>query len=612
MRSGAVSPGARGRRPDVSGAGGALHVATGAQVRRVLATELRPHLIRFCASLVLLIAGSALGLVTPRLMGGLVDLVRDGHPLLGRTGTTAVWYAAGAMAAAVGAMAVLTGFGYVLMAGTVERVIASLRERVIAGGIGMPAERIEEVGVGDLVSRTTDDVAEMTRAVNQSLASLAIGGFAVAVTVVGMALLDLRFLGVAVLLLPVYTLFVHRYRTHAPDAYLCQRMEMAQRASGILASLRGLRTVRAFNLQSSRRSGIGDHSWRAVELGVWIRILINRLFGGVNLAEYLGMSGVLVIGWFLVDHGEVTVGVVTTAALYFLRLFQPIGMLVVLIDPLASATASLRRVVGVIVEPDSRPAEPAGVVSGIPAGTAPRLRIEHLTFGYPGGRKVLDDITSEVAPGTVTALVGASGAGKSTLGALIAGCRPVESGRVVIGTTDASTLTPGQRARAVCLVTQGAHVFAGTLREDLLLARPGADDQALVNALRRVGAGDWVDALPEGLDTVVGERGQVLGPVEAQQVALARVLLIDPPVVILDEATAEAGAGGGAALEEAAWNVVRGRTAGVIAHRLDQAARADEVWLMESGRIVERGSHRELVEQGGAYADLWAAWSLGR
>nr|WP_272493638.1 ABC transporter ATP-binding protein [Corynebacterium antarcticum] len=611
MRSGAVSPGVRGRRPDVSGAGGALHVATGAQVRRVLDTELRPHLHRFCASLVLLIAGSALGLVTPRLMGGLVDLVRDGHPLLGRTGTTAVWYAAGAMATSVGVMAVLTGFGYVLMAGTVERVIASLRERVIAGGIGMPAERIEEVGVGDLVSRTTDDVAEMTRAVNQSLASLAIGGFAVAVTVVGMALLDLRFLGVAVLLLPIYALFVHRYRTHAPDAYLCQRMEMAQRASGILASLRGLRTVRAFNLQPSRRSEIGDHSWRAVELGVWIRILINRLFGGVNLAEYIGMSGVLVIGWFLVDRGEVTVGVVTTAALYFLRLFQPIGMLVVLIDPLASAAASLRRVVGVIVEPDSRPVEVADA-PGIPPGTAPGLRLEHLTFSYPGGRTVLDDITSEVAPGSVTALVGASGAGKSTLGALIAGCRPVSSGRVLIGATDASTLTPGQRARAVCLVTQGAHVFAGTLREDLLLARPDADDTALVDALRRVGADDWVAALPDGLDTVVGERGQVLGPVEAQQVALARVLLVDPPVVILDEATAEAGAGGSTALEEAAWSVVRGRTAVIIAHRLDQAVRADEVWLMESGRIVERGTHRELVEQGGAYADLWAAWARGR
>nr|WP_255520426.1 ABC transporter ATP-binding protein [Corynebacterium marambiense] len=573
--------------------------------------ELQPHLVRFGASLVLLITGSALGLVTPRLMGGLVDLVRDGRPLLGHTGTTAVWWTAGTMATAVAAMALITGFGYVLMAGTVERVIASLRERVIAGGIGMPAERIEEVGVGDLVSRTTDDVAEMTRAVNQSLASLAIGGFAVLVTVVGMALLDWRFLSVAVFLLPVYAVFVHRYRRYAPDAYLCQRMEMAQRASGILASLRGLRTVRAFNLQSSRRVGIGDHSWRAVELGVWIRILINRLFGGVNLAEYMGMSGVLVIGWFLVERGEVSVGVVTTATLYFLRLFQPIGMLVILIDPLASAAASLRRVVGVIVEPDSRPAEIVDA-PGLPPGSAPGLRVEHLTFSYPGGRTVLDDLTAEVAPGAVTALVGASGAGKSTLGALIAGCRPVNSGRVLIGGTDASTLTPGQRARSVCLIAQGAHVFAGTLREDLLLARPDADDDALIDALRRVGAGDWVAALPEGLDTVVGERGQVLDPVEAQQVALARVLLVDPPVVVLDEATAEAGAGGSTALEEAAWNVVRGRTAVVIAHRLDQAVRADEIWLMESGRIVERGTHRKLVEQEGAYADLWAAWSRGR
>ncbi|MCK7674596.1 ABC transporter ATP-binding protein [Corynebacterium pygosceleis] len=600
-----------GRQPDVSGATDALHVATGEQVRRVLADELRPHRVRFSTSLILLILGSALGLVAPRLMGGLVDLVRDGRPLLGHTGTTAVWWAAAAMAAAVGAMALITGVGYVLMAGTVERIIASLREQVVSGGIGMPAERIEKVGVGDLVSRTTDDVAELTRAVNQSLASLAIGGLAVLVTVVGMAFLDWRFLAVVVLLVPVYATVVHRYRAQAPDAYLCQRTEMAQRASGILTSLRGLRTVRAFNLQSSRRTGIGDHSWRTVELGVWIRILINRLFGGVNLAEYLGMAGVLVIGWFLVERDTVTVGVVTTAALYFLRLFQPIGMLVVLIDPLASAAASLRRVVGVVVEPETRP--PGGGCGPGPRYTGPpELCIEHLSFSYPGARKVLDDVTARVAPGSVTAVVGASGAGKSTLGALMAGCRPVDTGRILIGGIDAACLSPEQRARTVCLVTQETHVFAGTLRDDLRLACPGVDDAGLLDALHRVGALDWVTALPDGLDTVVGERGQVLGPVEAQQIALARVLLVDPPVVVLDEATSEAGAGGGAVLEAAVWKVVEGRTAVVIAHRLDQAARADEIWLMDSGRMVERGAHPDLVEKGGAYAELWEAWSRGR
>lgn len=577
----------------------------------MVTTELRPHLGRFTSALILLILGSAIGLVSPRLMGELVDLVRDGRPLLGHTGTTAVWWAAAAMASAVGAMALITGFGYILMAGTVERIIASLREQVVSAGIGMPAERIEEIGVGDLVSRTTDDVAEMTRAVNQSLASLAIGGFAVVVTVIGMAFLDVRFLGVAAVLIPIYVVIVHRYRRKAPETYLCQRMEMAERATGILASLRGLRTVRAFTLQPVRREQIGEHSWHAVELGIWIRILINRLFGGVNLAEYLGMTGVLVTGWFLVDGGHVSVGVVTTATLYFLRLFQPIGMLVVLADPLASAAASLRRVVGVIVEPDSRAPDTDGG-PGIPDGPPPDLRIEHLSFSYPGGNLVLDDITSAVPAGTVTALVGASGAGKTTLGALISGRRPATSGRILIGDTDTRTLSPGQRARAVCLVTQEAHVFAGTLRDDLHLAAPGADDGVLLDALRSVGAEDWVSALPDGLDTVVGERGEVLGPVEAQQVALARVLLVDPPVVVLDEATAEAGARGAAALEEAAWKVVRGRTAVIIAHRLDQAVRADEIWLMDAGRIVEQGPHRKLVAEGGAYAQLWEVWSRGR
>lgn len=284
------------------------------------------------------------------------------------------------------------------------------------------------------------------------------------------------------------------------------------------------------------------------------------------------------------------------------RLFDPVMMLLGLVDVVQDATASPARLVGVTRMPV--PAQ-----DGDHPSPEPVLRLDEVHAAHRDGPPVLHGVSLEVARGEHVAVVGPSGAGKTTLARLAAATHHPTGDRVTLGgRTPGEVGAAGWRAR-VAVVTQEVHVFAGTLADDLRLAAPEASDAELREALARVGAAGLVEALDDGLATVVGEGGHRLTPIEAQQVALARVVPADPPIVILDEATAEAGSTGAAALEASAAACVEGRSALVIAHRLSHAARADRVIVLDGGAIVEQGTHDELAAAGGGYARLWAAWS---
>jgi ATP-binding cassette, subfamily C, bacterial len=286
---------------------------------------------------------------------------------------------------------------------------------------------------------------------------------------------------------------------------------------------------------------------------------------------------------------------------------------------LQQAAASLARLIGVADLPG--PAEPAA--GGSPPVRDPRARpgrppaplaveLRGVGFEYVPGHPALDGIDLTVRAGERVAIVGPSGAGKSTLAKLLAGIHRPTRGEIRIGAHGIGDFDSPVAAGLVALVTQEVHTFAGRLDEDLRLARPGAAKRDLWHALDLVGAKRWVKALDEGLRTVVGEGGQRLTPTRAQQLALARLALADPPVAVLDEATAEAGTAGARVLEDALDAVAEGRTTIVVAHRLTQAVAADRVVVLDRGRVVETGPHDQLVAAGGRYAALWTAWSNAR
>ncbi|GIE98666.1 ABC transporter ATP-binding protein [Paractinoplanes rishiriensis] len=577
-----------------------LPTATGAQtwaaVRRLLRSRWRLAVL----AVAVLATGTAVGLVTIRLLGLIVDLVAAGRPAGALNGPVV------ALILVAAGQAVAAGWGLTLVARLGEGMVADLRERFVERVLALPLDQVEEAGVGDLTSRVTNDVTAIATAVRSALPELARSVLTIGLTALGLAVLDWRFLVAALLAVPIQWRTVRWYTGRALPLYAGQRVSVGALQHQLQETVGSARTVRVLQLQDRHQELVRARSLDAIDWTMRGVRVLTRFYGRLNLAEFVGLAAVLVTGFLLVRDGSATIGAATVAALYFHSLFVPINTALGLVDDAQAAAASLMRLVG--VTDLAAPAGPAGDAVTRPAPAT--VTVEAVDHAYQPDQPVLRGVDLEVGAAERVALVGASGAGKTTLAGLIAGVRRPTGGVVRLGGTKLDDLDPAEVRRLVIIVTQEVHVFAGPLGDDLRLARPAATDDELRAALVRVGAGDWLDALPDGLGTVVGDGGHRLTVTQAQQLALARLVLADPPIAVLDEATAEAGSAGARLLEAAVAEALAGRTGIVVAHRLTQAAAADRVVLLDAGRVVETGTHAELsVRPDGRYAALWRAWA---
>jgi ATP-binding cassette subfamily C protein len=577
-----------------------LPVADGRRVRAAVGQLLGRAKGRTTAALATLIAATAIGLLTAPLLGRVVDLVASRRPAAEIvTPVVALVVVAVAQAAAA-------AFGASLVARLGETVLAELRERFVERALGLPLDQIERAGSGDLTARVTNDVSVVADAVRQALPELARSALTVVLTLGAMAVLDWRFLLAALVAVPVQLHTVRWYVPRAKPLYGRQREAVGTQQQQLLDTIGGAATVRAFRLSDAHLDRVRTRSGSAVDLALQGVRLVTRFYARLNLAEFVGLSAVLAMGFLLVGADAVTVGVATAAALYFHSLFGPITTALALVDDAQAAGASLARLIGVAdLPPAAEPLRPGRPVDA-------SVKAAAVGFSYVDGHPVLSEVDLDVAPGSRVALVGASGAGKTTLAKLVAGIHRPSAGSITLGGVPLDELGPDGVRRTVALISQEVHVFAGPLADDLRLARPAATDAELRAALEKVGALSWVDGLPDGLATVVGEGGHQLTVTQAQQLALARLVLADPPIAILDEATADAGSAGSRVLEASAAAALAGRTALVVAHRLTQAAASDRIVVLDGGSVVETGTHDDLVAAGGRYATLWAAWSVQR
>jgi ATP-binding cassette, subfamily B, bacterial len=577
----------------------------------------RPHRRRLTAFLVLSVITAALAVATPVLAGRVVDAIVEGSPVEVVLLLSAVIAVIAVLEAALG---LLTRW---LSARIGEGLILDLRTAVFDHVQRMPIAFFTRTRTGALVSRLNNDVIGAQRAFSDTLSGVVSNLVTLVLTLVVMLGISWQVTLLALLLLPVFVIPARRMGTRlarlereAANHNAVMSTQMTERFSAPGATL-----VKLFGRPARESAEFAVRASRVRDIGVRTAMVQWVFVTALTLVSSLALAVVYALGGFYALRGQLDAGAVVALALLLTRLYAPLTALASARVEVMSALVSFERVFEVL---DLKPliTEKADARS-VPDGPV-SVELHRVTFGYPsadkvslasleevavldtrGGVDILHDVSFRAEPGQMIALVGSSGAGKSTIAQLVARLYDVEGGAVRLGGVDVRDLSAASIRETLGMVTQDGHLFHESVRENLLLADPDASEGDLWDALRRARLDELVASLPDGLDTVVGERGYRLSGGERQRLTIARLLLARPRVVILDEATAHLDSTSEAAVQAALSEALTGRTAVVIAHRLSTVRAADLILVVEDGRIVERGRHSDLLAAGGRYQELY-------
>jgi len=589
---------------------------SGATLRRIVAFA-RPHRRALMAFLAFSVVSAVLTVATPVLAGQVVDAI-----IKGKAESRVVWLAS--LIAFIAVLDAAVGVGERWQSSKIgEGLILDLRRAVFAHVQRMPVAFFMRTRTGALVSRLNNDVIGAQRAFTWTLSGVVSNFITLVITLVVMLRLSWQVTVLALLLLPVFVLPARRMgrrlahlEREAADHNAAMTTQMTERFSAPGATL-----VKLFGRPDNEVDEFGARAERVADIGVrtamgqWMFLTALTLVSSLALALVYGLGGSLAL------RGSLAPGTVVTLALLLGRLYAPLTALASARVDAMSALVSFERVFEVL---DLDPLITESVdAARVPEGPV-SVEFDDVRFAYPsadkvslasleevatldtrGGTEVLHGVSFRVEPGQLVALVGSSGGGKSTIASLAPRLYDVDGGAVRLAGVDVRDLSFDSIRRTLGMVTQDGHLFHDTVRENLRFARPEATEDELWDSLRQARLADLVASLPDGLDTVVGERGYRLSGGERQRLTIARLLLARPRVVILDEATAHLDTTSEAAVQEALAHALTGRTALVIAHRLSTIRDADVILVIEDGRVIERGNHTGLLAAGGRYAELY-------
>lgn len=572
-----------------------LPVAQGKDVWRHITKLMSNHRKELVVVIVLQLVGSISLVILPWLTGEVVERISnqvDVHQIVWMMGLGLALVLIGAV------LAYFADFKARVLG---ETVFAELREQIVSTVTHLPLSTVEDAGTGDLLGRTTRDIEKVQYVVRQGISAVMSLGTTIVITVIA-AFLNAPLLALTMVVpLPLIYITLKQYLVRTVPAYRAAATAWADMTGVVAETVDQAETVDSASLHARRDvklvNAIGE-VWRLERYSAMQRAF---LWTGLVIVVFIPVGLVLALGAWLYPLGIVTAGQITAVALYCYQIRGPVWNMAFWVDEIQSSQAALGRIFGVdLVESDRHPS------GEVPANDC--LTVEDVSYEYRAGTPVLHSVSLDLKQGETIALVGPSGAGKSTLGRMLAGIHPPSSGKVQVGGVDLVDLPEEELHRQVVLVSQEHHVFGGTIADNLRLADSAATDAQLHEALDSVDALGWVKALEKGMDTEVGAGGLELSPGQAQQIALARIVLMNPNTLVLDEATSLMDPTAARSLEQSLARVLSGRTVIAIAHRLHTAHAADRVAVMVEGQLVELGSHDQLVNEGGEYAALWSSW----